>query len=95
MMRSIWCASSARSHTGRMPTVVPPFGSVAISGTGRNGAVAGFSQRASPVGGAVIGGGGSGVSGGTGAAGCGTVVGGSCAMALPEVPRSTTRTLSA
>src|ERR1700719_1259589 len=32
-----------------MPKVVPPFGSVAISGTGMNGAVAGLNQFHSPL----------------------------------------------
>src|SRR5262249_53603018 len=36
-MSRIWFLVSVNRNTGRTPTVVPPLGSVAISGTGMNG----------------------------------------------------------
>src|SRR6202034_3860417 len=95
MIRSISRCASVLSHTGSSPTVVPPLGSVAISGTGRNGAVEGLSQRARPVGDA--GGGpaggvgpvGSCVPGGTGTGCCGTLLG-TCARSRAHGSNSST-----
>src|SRR6516225_4196983 len=88
VMRSISPRSLTSRKVAKTPSVTPLCGSTSISGMGMKGAVAGFSQRAMPLGGFA------GAGEATGAGGTSAACGSSCA-AVPEAATSSPATAAA